>query len=82
MFAHRAKVDIVPVGIKGSFEILPFGSKWPKRGNLVVKVGKPITWDKNTKGSKDLFERITTDAMREVAQLCGQTFENPDFSSD
>lgn len=82
MFAHRAKVDIVPVGIKGSFEILPFGSKWPKRGNLVVKVGKPITWDKNTKGSKDLFERITTDAMREVAQLCGQTFEKPDFSSD
>ena len=82
MFAHRAKVDIVPVGIEGAFEILPFGSKWPKRGNLVVKVGKPITWDKNAKGSRTLFEVITTDAMKEVATLSGQPFKDPDFNND
>lgn len=82
MFAHRAKVDIIPVGIKGAFEILPFGRKWPRRGNLVVKVGKPITWDKNAKGSRDLFENITTDIMREVAVLSDQPFKKPDFSSD
>jgi cytidylate kinase len=81
MFAHRAKVDIIPVGIKGAFEILPFGRKWPRRGNLVVRVGKPITWDKYAKGTKDLFESITALSMEAVAILSDQPIIEPVFES-
>lgn len=82
MFAHRAKVDIIPVGIKGAFEILPFGRKWPRRGNLVVRVGKPITWDKNVRGTKDLFENITAQSMKQVALLSNQPDVEPVFAND
>lgn len=77
MFAHRHKVEIIPVGITGAFEILPFGAKWPKRGDLTVRVGKPVIWDKTAKGSKELFENITTEGMRQVAMLCNQPFVQP-----
>jgi 1-acyl-sn-glycerol-3-phosphate acyltransferase len=82
MFAHRAKVDIIPVGIKGAFEILPFGRKWPRTGNLTVRVGEPITWDKNVRGTKELFEQITIDSMSEVARLSDQPFGKPVFAKE
>ncbi len=82
MFAHRHKVPIIPMGIIGAFDILPFGCKWPRRGNLTVNVGKPITWDTSVRGSKELLEKVTNDYMMEVARLSNQPFVEGVFTSD
>jgi 1-acyl-sn-glycerol-3-phosphate acyltransferase len=79
MFAHRHKVPIIPVGIIGAFDILPFGRKWPRRGNLVVNVGKQIAWDKDARGSRALFEEITASYMSEIARLSNQPFHKPQY---
>ncbi len=82
MFAHRHKVPIIPMGIIGAFDILPFGCKWPRRGNLTVNVGKPIIWDTSVRGSKELLEKVTNDYMMEVARLSNQPFVEGVFTSD
>ena len=43
MLASSMKVPVVPVEIKGLFEVLPPGRKLPRVGNVTVKFGKPIS---------------------------------------
>lgn len=40
--AARAGVPIVPVGLGGTVNVLPVGSKIPRPGRVVVKIGEPI----------------------------------------
>jgi len=70
-----AKVPVVPVGIKGSFELMPKGTTIPKfKKNVIIKVGKPIYFDKyyKRKITKKLLRQITEIVMKEIAKLSGQ----------
>ncbi|MGI9148438.1 MAG: lysophospholipid acyltransferase family protein [Chloroflexota bacterium] len=40
--ATRANVPIMPVGIRGSFEALPPGARWPRCKRIVVRAGAPF----------------------------------------
>ncbi|MFH1208863.1 MAG: AMP-binding protein [Candidatus Omnitrophota bacterium] len=42
MMASVLNVLVVPVGIKGLFEILPVQRNFPRRGEVTVRFGKPI----------------------------------------
>lgn len=45
VLAQAARVPIVPVGIRGSYGILPRGARWPHAAKVEVRVGRTIEAD-------------------------------------
>ncbi|HNY61300.1 MAG TPA: (d)CMP kinase [Caldisericia bacterium] len=73
-FAHKFGAKILPIGVIGAYQVMPYGSKCFKRGKVIVNVGKPMSIDKTSKSSKGYYEDITEIAMKEVAQLSKQPY--------
>jgi len=74
-----AKAPVVPVGIKGSFELMPMGKLIPKiKKNIILNIGKPIYFNKyyNRKITKELLRQLTDKVMEEIAKLSYQRY-NP-----
>jgi len=42
LIAIKAGVPLVPIALKGTREILPFGSGLPKKGKVTMRIGDPI----------------------------------------
>ncbi len=60
LIAKKTKVPIVPVLIKGSFEVLPPGAKFFKRHNITVLVGPPRNYQP-TDSPEAVAEKILQD---------------------
>jgi 1-acyl-sn-glycerol-3-phosphate acyltransferase len=58
--AAGAGVPVLPVGIRGSYEALPPGTRLPRPKKIVVRVGKPFRFDKGTDAT-GAAERIRTE---------------------
>ncbi len=72
-----AKVPVVPVGIKGAFEIFPPGKMMPKfKKNIVVNIGTPIYFSRyyDKKITRKLLRIITKTIMKNIANLAGQEY--------
>ena len=70
--ALAAKVPILPIGIQGTFDLMPPGRKLPKNERkCILKIGKPIdlSLHYNKELSKGTLKILTTKAMREIAEL-------------
>jgi 1-acyl-sn-glycerol-3-phosphate acyltransferase len=64
--AIKSGVPVVPVAIKGTYEILPKGSLFAKPGHVHIRVGKPFDTSKHTmKQKQELAEYLHC----EVAKL-------------
>jgi 1-acyl-sn-glycerol-3-phosphate acyltransferase len=46
--AVAANVPVVPVGIRGSFEAMPPGAVLPRPGKILVRIGKPFSFERGT----------------------------------
>ena len=66
VLAIKSGVDIVPVAIKGTYEILPKGKLLVRPGNVTIHVGNPIATKNCT--SKDKHS-LATILQEEVAKL-------------
>ena len=42
LMAVRLRISVVPLLVEGTFELLPLGAGWPKRGRVRLKIGAPI----------------------------------------
>ena len=71
-----AKVPVVPLGIKGTFEILPKGKKIPRLKKASFSFGKPMYFKKyySKPITKKLLRSITGQIMGEIAKLSGQKY--------
>ncbi|MBI2134961.1 1-acyl-sn-glycerol-3-phosphate acyltransferase [Candidatus Woesearchaeota archaeon] len=71
-----ARVPVVPLGIKGAFEILPKGKKIPRLKKADLSFGKPMYFGKyyNKPINKKILKEITTKIMKEIARLSGQEY--------
>jgi len=72
-----AKVPVVPIGIKGTRDMMPKDSFFPKfNRSAVVNIGKPIYFDKyyNKKITKQLLRKLTDEVMTEIAKLSNQRY--------
>ena len=72
-----ARVPVVPVGIKGTFKLMPKGKIMPKfKKSIVVNIGTPIYLNKyySKKMTKKLLRQLTTNVMVEIAKLSGQRY--------
>ena len=75
LIALKAKVPILPVGIRGAYEAFPKGSKFPKPHQLTITFGKPFTIADDLSGhvqaNDELQEHMTALIMSKIAEVCG-----------
>ncbi len=74
--ALASKAKIVPIGINGTYNLLPVDASIPKIKKIVViNVGKPTNYDKyhGRKITKSLLRRLTNNLMKEIKKLTGIT---------
>ena len=70
--ALAAKAPIVPVGIKGTYDLWPINKKFHKIKKIVrINIGKPIYYDGYYKKriTKSLLRRLTDNLMLEIGKL-------------
>jgi len=74
--ALSARAPIVPVGIAGTYDAMPAGRSWPVPGQVQVRFGKPLTFDRYRLGVADqlVLRAITDQVMYEIMMLTGQTY--------
>ncbi|MEA2036549.1 MAG: lysophospholipid acyltransferase family protein [Nanoarchaeota archaeon] len=74
--ALAAEVPILPVGLIGTFEILPKWKKIPKLKKAKINIGKLIYLDKyyGKEKNKKAVRAITTKIMKEIAKLTGERY--------
>ncbi len=71
-FSLENRVSVVPVGIKGTYEILPRYKKIPKFKKIVeIKIGNPISFNDyyKTKDNEEVLINITREIMIRIADL-------------
>lgn len=77
-FALTARVPVIPVGIKGAYEIMPPHAKRPKfRKKIEIIIGKPMYFSKYYEAEKipELYRRITNEIMVEIARLAEKKYK-------
>ncbi|MEO6629838.1 MAG: lysophospholipid acyltransferase family protein, partial [Aquihabitans sp.] len=77
--ALRAQVPIIPIGIKGTREIMPPDAKFPKlRRPVTITFGKPIDITRYLDRAQDhlVLRQITDEVMFEIRELSGQDYVN------
>jgi len=62
--ADKAKADIIPVTLKGTFEIMPMGSSRVRPGTVEMIIGKPVAYQKN----KQLLEELRSTVVSNYAK--------------
>ncbi len=74
--ALSARVPIVPVGIVGTYQAMPAGRSWPIYGQVEVRFGKPLTFERYSLGVPNqlVLRAITDQVMYEIMALTGQTY--------
>ena len=70
------KAPVLPIGLMGTFEILPKGKYIPKFKKAVMNIGKPMQFPNyyNKKINKRILREATTLIMKEIAKLCRQKY--------
>jgi len=76
--ALSARVPVVPVGIKGSYAILPKGAVFPRFKRADVIIGEPLSFDRyyGMEGDHAVLREVTTMIMREICRLVSQEYQN------
>lgn len=66
LIAIRAGVPLVPVGLKGTREVLPFGSGHIRSGVVKLRIGDPIPTHDGTERDR---QRLTEEARQRIVAL-------------
>ncbi len=68
LLALKAEQPIVPVFIKGSYDILPASSIWLRPGKISVYIGKPISVEQVPLKERDNLAEVVRVRLVELAQ--------------
>lgn len=71
-----SKVPVIPIGLIGTFDILPKGKYIPKMQRAVINIGKPMHFPQyyNKNINKKMLDEVTFKIMKEIARLCRQKY--------
>lgn len=74
--ATTARVPVVPVGIRGTYQALPHDRRLPRRAQVEVRFGKPLRFDRYMDRPVDRFvlRSVTDEIMYEIMMLSGQEY--------
>jgi len=71
--ASESVAPVVPVAIKGSYELCPGGKMLPKWRKLVrIRIGKPMTFKNNGNEYKD-YKEISQEVEKTIRELFDKT---------
>lgn len=75
--AIAANIPVLPVGLIGTFKILPKGKLIPKPKRAEVVIGKPMYFEKYYGKEEDrkVIRRVTDSIMKEIAKLSKQKYK-------
>lgn len=68
--ALRSGVPVVPIGIRGSYDVWPLGTRFPRRGRIEVRIGQPIIPQGDL--SREGQTAVTSRVMEAIAGLAGE----------
>lgn len=71
-FALKNKVLVVPIGIKGTFKILPRQKRFPRFKKIAeINIGRPMNFSQyfGQEENKEVLNEITNEIMAEIANL-------------
>lgn len=68
--AARARVPIVPVGVRGAFEAFPREARLPRPHTVRVAYGTPLEIPEGVMRSRDGQGRYAAELMRRIGALC------------
>ena len=64
---------VVPAYLKGTFDVLPTGAKWPRGRQVIVRFGEPINFDrverKEKAETKRFYEQVSRTVIEQIAAL-------------
>jgi len=72
MIVAKTGAPVVPVRISGSYEVFNRKMKLPRRGNVRVQIGAPLTFSLEAKEEKDprsSYRSVSETVMRSIAML-------------
>ena len=69
LLAIKAGVPIAPLGFNGSYQVLPKGTLLPRSGEIIIRVGPPISTGQFKAGDK---QRMAMELHGAVAHLLGE----------
>ena len=74
--AHRARVPVLPVGVSGTFEILPRHRRWPRLAKCDIRIGTPMVFPEfaATRLPDERYRAITDEIMLRIAALTGEIY--------
>jgi 1-acyl-sn-glycerol-3-phosphate acyltransferase len=74
--ALAGHVPVVPVGVRGTFDCLPYNRRLPKRAPVEVRFGKPLRFDRFYEHPTDRFvlRSVTDEIMYEIMMLSDQEY--------
>ena len=78
-YALKAKVPIIPVGIKGTYEIMSRYDKKPKLGKKAdIIIGEPMYFDEYYGEGEDreILKSVTHQVMLKIADLTGKQYKH------
>jgi 1-acyl-sn-glycerol-3-phosphate acyltransferase len=76
--ALEAGVPVIPVGIIGTFEAMPYNRKLPKARTVELRFGTPLTFERYRETPVDRFalRAVTDEIMYEIMMLSGQEYSD------
>ena len=74
--ALQARVPVIPVGIRGTFQAMPAGATMPRSSRVDISFGQPLRFDRYFDRAADrlVVRAVTDEVMREIAALSGQQY--------
>ena len=72
--ALQANVPVVPIGLIGTFQMLPKGKYIPRFKRAIMNIGQPIYFSQYKKINKRTLREVTTRIMKEIAKLSNQKY--------
>ncbi|MEK6946813.1 MAG: lysophospholipid acyltransferase family protein [Nanoarchaeota archaeon] len=75
--ALLSKSPVLPIGLIGTFYILPKGKYIPNLSRATMNIGKPMYFTEyyNKKINKKMLRDVTNRVMKEIARLSNQKYE-------
>ncbi|MBW2975001.1 1-acyl-sn-glycerol-3-phosphate acyltransferase [Candidatus Woesearchaeota archaeon] len=73
----NSKVPVQPVGLRGTFKMLPKGKYSPRVTRAEMHIGKLMYFDQyyGKENDKRTLRTVTTKIMKEIARLAGQEYD-------
>jgi 1-acyl-sn-glycerol-3-phosphate acyltransferase len=82
MLALKAGVDVVPVGFNGTHQVLPKGKLLSRGGNVVLRIGTPISTQDFKAKDKQMLAGILHQKVAELLDECHLPLPEPKSESE